>query len=228
MDGLHCTWSPPLYLDDPSVLNPVSSPSDTITYRLFAYDNRGCPKPGTDDVTVFVRPKIHPFAGRDTSVIIDQPLQFAASGGSIYEWSPPTGLSATNIHNPIGLYSEPSEGLKYLLKVSDESGCTEYASVTVKVFATGPTVFVPTAFTPDSDGKNDLLRPIATGMYSIAYFQVFNRWGQSVFNTNINGKGWDGTLNGRPQKADVYLWIVKAVDYKGNAYFQKGNSVLIR
>ena len=91
-----------------------------------------------------------------------------------------------------------------------------------------PTVFVPNAFTPNGDGKNDLLRPIAVGMVRIDYFQIYNRWGQLVFSTSTNEYGWDGTIAGKVQPSGTYVWLVKAVDYTGAPYVQRGTLVLVK
>src|SRR6185436_20301869 len=105
------------------------------------YDNLGCPKPGRDTIIVTVMPKMHPFAGRDTSVVVGQPLQFNGSGGVSYLWSPSTGLSATNIRDPIGIYTNAITSIRYKLVVANQAGCLDSAYVNVKVFRTGPTIF---------------------------------------------------------------------------------------
>ena len=76
--------------------------------------------------------------------------------------------------------------------------------------------------------KNDVFRPIAAGIAKIEYFRVFNRWGQLVFSTSINGQGWDGKIGGKDQSTNTYVWIVKAIDYLGRPYFRKGTVTLIR
>ena len=81
----------------------------------------------------------------------------------------------------------------------NEANCVDSAYVSVKIFKTNPQVFVPTAFTPDGDGRNDIFRPIAVGITRIEYFRVFNRWGEQVFATTSNGKGWDGKIGGKDQ-----------------------------
>jgi gliding motility-associated-like protein len=138
-------------------------------------------------------------------------------------------LSATDIANPIAVYDDESlGGIRYKVLVNNEAGCVDSAFVTVKVFKTLPSVFVPTAFTPNGDGRNDVLRPIAVGIQRIDFFSIYNRLGQLVFSTAADGKGWDGTLGGTPQNSDVFVWMVKAVDYTGAPYFQKGTVTLIR
>ena len=227
-NGSSVNWTPGSGLTNNEILNPVATPSKTTSYILHAYDTQGCPKPGNDTVVVTVLPPIQAFAGNDTSAVIDQPLQLNASGGTHYLWSPPIGLSATNISNPVALYNETFNQVRYKVVVFNDAGCHDSAYVTVKVFNSGPTVFVPNAFTPNGDGKNDVLRPIAVGIKEIDYFRIYNRWGQEVYTTQVNGRGWDGTINGTPQPTGSYVWMVKATDYKGLPYFSKGTIVLIK
>ena len=112
--------------------------------------------------------------------------------------------------------------------VQNIAGCTDSAFLQVKVYSTLPTVFVPTAWTPNGDGMNDQLRPIAAGMQELQYFMVYNRWGQLVFTSRQTGVGWDGRINGVLQSSGVYVWQVKAVDYLGFDFFKTGTATLIR
>ena len=226
--GSSFTWTPPTYLDNPSVLNPRASPPGTTQYILTVFDIQGCPKPGKDTVLVTILPKVIAWAGRDTSVIVGQPLQFNGTGGTSYLWAPATGLSSTIIADPVGNYDGSFDNIQYKLIVSDQAGCADSAYITVRIFKTIPSVFVPTGFTPNSDGLNDVVKPIAVGMRRINYFSVYNRWGQLVFTTRINGQGWDGRIKGILQGTGVYVWMVSAEDYLGKGYFQKGTVTLIR
>ena len=227
-DGNSWTWSSASSLNDVSLLNPVASPVRSSDYIFTAFDTRGCPKPGIDTVHVTVLPKIVASAGTDTSVVIGQSLQLNASGGDNYLWSPTLGLSSPNIANPIAIFTEPSADMRYKVQVYNIAGCYDSALINIKVYATRPTVFIPTAFTPNNDGKNDILRPIAVGMKTIQYFQVYNRWGQLLFSTQTNGQGWDGRINGQVQSNNTYVWVVKAIDFSGAVYFKKGTVTLIR
>ena len=227
-NGFSFSWSPSSYLNDPNILNPISTPPRATTYILSSFDTLGCPKPGSDTVIVTVLPKVKAFAGRDTSVVVGQELQFNGSGGITYLWSPPTGLNSTIIANPVGIYSFEIDSVTYKLVVTDQAGCADSAFVRVKVFKSNPYVFVPTAFTPNNDGKNDVVRPIAVGIQQIKYFSIYNRWGQMVFTTSENGRGWDGKIAGRFQNTGVFVWMVSAIDYTGKPIFLKGTVTLIR
>ncbi len=227
-NGNSFSWSPASYLDNPNILNPVSSPPRTTTYIFSVFDNKGCPKPGRDTVVITVNPKIRAFAGHDTTVVVGQPLHFNGTGGVNYLWSPSTGLSSTTIFNPIGIYGPETDSVRYKLVVSDLIGCADSAYITVRVFKTNPSVFVPTAFTPNNDGLNDVIRPITVGIQKINYFSIYNRWGQLVFTTTEIGKGWDGRIHGTAQPSSVFVWMVSAVDYLGKSIFEKGTVTLIR
>lgn len=227
-EAISYTWLPAASLSDLQVLDPLATPKTTTGFVLSANDNKGCPKPGFDTVVVNVLPDIMAFAGKDTSVITGQSLQLNASGGINYKWMPATNLSNDGIANPVALYSYPSTGISYKVLVYNEAGCLDSAYIKVKVFQTPPSVFVPNAFSPNGDGRNDWLRPIAVGMARIDNFQIFNRWGQLVFSTSINEHGWDGTIAGKLQPSGTYVWLVKAIDYSGAPYVQRGTLVLIR
>jgi gliding motility-associated-like protein len=228
-NGSSYKWETNATLSNTTQLNTLATPKLLNNpYVFYAYDNLGCPKPGIDTVVVIMFPKVEAYAGRDTALVIGESLPLNARGGTRYEWFPPTGLSATNIANPIALFSEPTNLQRYMVTVFNEAGCRDSAFLTLKVYSTLPTVFVPTAFTPNGDGKNDLLRPIAVGISKIERFSIYNRYGQTIFTTTTNGHGWDGRINGQLQQTGSYVWMVKAIDFLGKPILQQGTSVLIR
>jgi gliding motility-associated-like protein len=222
------TWTPTTRMVGANTLSPTVTPVNTTTYTLTVRDTLGCPKPVSDQVVVKVLPKIQAYAGADTAVVVGQPLQFKATGGVRYVWHPGTWLNKSDIPDPIGIYDEGVEKITYKVDVFNEANCVDSAFVTVKIFKTTPQVFVPTAFTPNNDGNNDGFRPIAVGISRIEYFRVFNRWGQLVFQTTTNGKGWDGRIGGKDQPSGVFVWLVKGTDYTGKPFFAKGTVTLIR
>jgi gliding motility-associated-like protein len=227
-DGNVFSWSPVNSLVNSNTLNPVAYPARSTSYILTSTDNQGCPKPSHDTVVVTVLPKIIPFAGNDTLVVVGQPVQLNAEGGVSYIWTPSTGLNNPSIKNPIGTYGPEVDSIHYVVEVFNSAGCSETDTMTVVVFKTNPYVFVPSAFTPNGDGRNDILKPVAVGVKQINYFRIFNRWGQLMFSTTANGHGWDGRLGGTPQTTNVYVWMVEAEDYTGKKVFLKGTSTLIR
>ena len=87
------TWSPPFFLNDPNIPDPIANPSRSIKYIVAISDTLGCPKPAYDTVIVQVQNVIADAGPRDTSIVANQPLQLNASGGQSYLWTPETGLN---------------------------------------------------------------------------------------------------------------------------------------
>lgn len=228
--GTNFTWSPSATLTNPNTLNPVAAPTATTPYILTVTDNSsGCPKPARDTVIVTVLPKVNAFAGRDTIIVAGQPLQLRATGGTSYIWSPSMGLNNPNIANPVAQLDGNVPVVTYKVVVSDQAGCTDSAFITVNVFKIGPDILVPTGFTPNGDGRNDVFRPIYAGIDNIDYFRVYNRWGQLVYSNNQNnGQGWDGNIGGKPQNSGVYVWMVRGTDFNGKIHEKRGTVMLIR
>ncbi|HEX2536466.1 MAG TPA: PKD domain-containing protein [Chitinophagaceae bacterium] len=233
VDGARFIWSPSAGMDNPQSLHPRLAPmTRSQTYVLTAWREQGnpnvCPKPAFDTITVTVRGPMQVSAGNDTAVVVGQPLQLRATGGEFYRWTPATDLSDDEIPNPVGMYNGSYDSITYTVRISDIFTCTDSARVKVRIFKTQPSVFVPTGFTPNGDSRNDRFYPIAVGMSRIEYFRVYNRWGELVFSTTVNGHGWDGRINGKDQGSGTFVWLVKAVDYLGKPYFSKGTVTLIR
>ncbi|MDQ3683688.1 MAG: gliding motility-associated C-terminal domain-containing protein, partial [Bacteroidota bacterium] len=131
----------------------------------------------------------------------------------------------------INIFPGVSAG-SHKVTVKDAAGCSIDANVTIKQIACipilEPKVFVPTAFTPNNNNKNDYLQPYLLNIRELTYFKVYNRWGQLVFQTNAIGKGWDGNLKGIQQPVETYTWILACIDIEGKVIKQSGRSVLIR
>src|SRR5665213_2835755 len=216
--ALHATggsvysWTPATYLSNPSISNPISLPQETIEYNLQVNDVLGCPKPGFATIKITVQKLVANAGPRDTSVVADQPLQLNGTGGDFYAWSPAEGLNNENISDPVALLGASQE---FILKVTSIAGCTAVDTIDVTVYKLKPDFYVPDAFTPNGDGRNDIFRPIAIGMKSLDYFKVYNRLGQLIYSTNTLNEGWDGTFKGRAQDPGVFVWIAQGTDYLG-------------
>jgi len=223
--GSSYQWSPARGLSNPATNQLVASPVKTTTYTLTVTDTLGCPKPVDTQLQLVVVPPIQAFAGNDTIITTGQSFQLHATGGDLYRWSPSDGLSDPTIPNPT---VNGDKDIVYALKVSVEpEGCFGYDSISVR-YIKGPDAYVPTAFTPNGDGQNDVFRPIPVGITDIKYFRVYNRWGQLVYKTSSYMKGWDGTYKGKPAEQGTYVWMLKAEDFNGDPIVKKGAVTLIR
>ncbi|MEI8074080.1 MAG: gliding motility-associated C-terminal domain-containing protein [Bacteroidota bacterium] len=215
----------------PFLIQARTAPSKKTDYIIRIF-NAGCPNYLYDTIHINVSSPLSINAGRDTTVLIDQPLQLKAfpSDGrqATYLWTPSTGLSSTIIDNPIATLDGSLDFIKYTVAIIDSLGCSATDNLLVTLNRNGPEIFMPTGFTPNADGKNDLLKPTVKGITQQFYFSVYNRWGQQVFFTNEIGRGWDGTWNGTMQPSGAYVFVTEGADYLGHKISRKGTAVLIR
>ncbi len=191
------------------------------TVQLNAESNYGCIAEFSDTV---LADAAHADAGKDTVALANTQFQLHGSGGTQYNWWPATGLNDPNSQDPIG---QLNSDMSYLLTVTTPEGCTDTASVKVTLIK-NTAIFVPTAFTPNNDGLNDVIEPYLVGIKTLYYFTIYNRWGQKVFSTDQMNTGWDGKFNGRIIENSNYVWILKALDVTGKVYNLKGTFVLIK
>ena len=161
----------------------------------------------------------------DMTVEANVPVQlFVTGGGSQFAWSPKTGLSDSTLSNPVAL---PPKSMWYKVTVENDAGCVDSDSVYIKVNPK-PGIYVPTGFTPNNDGKNDLFRPTITKEFDLHEFSIYNRWGQKLFSTSIKDAGWDGRWKGVIQETGAYVWVLRAIDLRnGEKHDMKGTFVLI-
>ena len=226
--GSFYSWAPVTYLNNSNIASPtvINSPAGITNYTVTVRDTLGCPKPVTDVVQLTVDQIIADAGPRDTAIVAGQPLQLNATGGSIYEWTPVTQwLNNPNIFNPV---SRPLSDIEYIVRVSNAIGCSDTDSILVKFYTVLPGFFVPSAFSPNGDGLNEVIKPLALGLKAVELFQVYNRWGQQVFSTTQIGEGWNGKYKGIPQEAGSYVWYATGKDYANRKLEKKGTVILIR
>ena len=157
--------------------------------------------------------------------VINLPYRLAARNfGSSVLWNPLTNLDDATKVSPV--FKGNTDQL-YSIEIKTTTGCITIDTQQVKVIKSVD-IYVPTAFTPNGDGLNELLRPTLMGVKELQYFRVYNRWGQLMFETKTKRDGWDGKLNGSPQPTTVVVWEVQALGVDGRVYTQKGTSVLVR
>jgi len=148
----------------------------------------------------------------------------ARTFGSSVLWSPGTSLDNSAIASPV--FKGLSEQL-YSIEIKTNTGCITIDTQLVKIIK-NVDIYVPTAFSPNGDGKNETLRPTLMGVKELQYFRIYNRWGQLMFETKTKWDGWDGKLNGQQQGTGVMVWEAQALGVDGRTYTQRGTSVLVR
>lgn len=227
------TWSPTSSMINSNTLTPTAGPIRTTDYIISVTNTTGCLKTVRDTVKVTVIPPVAVFAGNDTSVVINQPLQLTTTTNTDtlttrYLWTPSTWLNNSNIYNPIATITSPIDSIRYKVRATTAEGCFGEDEIFVRVYRNAPDILVPSGFTPNGDGRNDIIKAIPIGIKTFQYFNVYNRFGQLMYSSPEIGKGWDGIFAGTAQPSGTYVYSTQGVDYLGNIIFRKGTVVLIR
>jgi len=212
--------------------------SVSTMFYLEVVNKQGCASAARQPVEVTVLPVL-----QSPIVSIDHTTQHSIT----FKWSSVAGATGYKVSIDNGLsYITPSSGSSGLTHTID--GLRGSESVTILVKATGSLncqegetsgpvtgetekefddLFVPNAFTPNGDGKNDVVYVRSQTVKTLA-FNLYSQWGQQLFYSANISNGWDGTFRGNNQPVGVYVYTVKAVMNDGRQLNKKGTITLIR
>jgi gliding motility-associated-like protein len=234
-DELDFWWEPASgILSGQGTGSPVVQPISAQTYTFFATNQYGCSDTGQVLVNVLdLIPPLQATAEPDT-IAIGQSSQLTALSGSQnpdpdlqYSWSPAGTLDRPDQFDPI---ASPPETTQYEVTITTPEGCTNRELVLVVVvtpLCEDPYIFIPSAFSPNGDGKNDAFKVRGNFIDEVEVL-VYDRWGKLVFESRDPEQGWDGTFKGVFLPPDVYGYYVRVRCFGGEQFIRKGNVTLIR
>jgi gliding motility-associated-like protein len=205
--------------------NNVFSGVNSGTYNVTVKNTSGCISPATSAV-------VNPAPGIPTAPIISitQPTCSNNTGTiNITSQSGSTYSTDGNTYQTNNIFSGLNPG-NYSVTIKNTAGCISSTTPAVLVQPTCITrndLFVPNAFTPNGDSKNDILFVKGTSIKSMQ-FLIYNQWGEKVFESTRQDIGWDGTASGKSQPVGVYVYVLKAELLDGSTQQLKGSITLIR
>ena len=224
-------WQPAVAFADPKQARQEVVVSEELKVYAVVVSNGNC----TKKKFIYVlkdssTPNIQATAKPDT-INLGGKSQLEATflpGAYLYQWSPENTLSSNNIFNP---NAAPSVTTTYTVTVTNtKSQCSATAQARVFVILPvcgEPNIFLPSGFTPNDDGYNDLLKVRGIVIDEVKLL-IYDRWGEKVFeSTDVNG-AWDGTYHSKPCPPDVYGYYLEVKCLNGEKYIKKGNVTLIR
>jgi gliding motility-associated-like protein len=212
-------WVPPAGLSNATISNPKASPAQTTVYSVIVTNAFGCADTAVSTIALTSLATVN--AGPDKVILKGQKIQLFGSAtgqGIFYSWSPPLYINDIYSAQP---FINPPADISYILTAV--SGCNTVAdTMFVKVYND---IYIPNAFTPDGNGRNDTWNINALEAYPGFELFIFNRYGQLVFKTNKAPVAWDGTCKGKPCMNGVYTYVIKTGNDKESI---KGTVMIIR
>lgn len=197
----------PLTVISNSITAVVIPNGGSTTYVLFV-TNGVCTS--TDTVIVNSSPGPAANAGPDQTIITGMTATLGGSPtgpvGSTYVWSPSTGLGSTTSSNPV---ASPAGTTAYIVYVTDANGCVGSDTMNLIVV---PEIEFPNGFTPNSDGINDYWEIDNIQLFPNCQVEVYNRWGELLFNSIGYNPPFDGRFNGKDLPVGTYYYIIKLND----------------
>jgi len=219
-------WSPAdCILEDADTANPLVVADETKDFNV-VISEAGMGFDTTLTITVTVDPPtVEIISSEGDSVFLSGSTTLSVidpDAGSTYDWS--TGESGVSID------ITPEESGVYIVTVTDENGCTatdEYSLTVINPRCTEEDVFLPTAFSPNGDGNNDIYR-VRSNFIKEMELTVFNRWGQQLFISTDPDIGWDGTYEGELLGPDAFAYCLKVTCVNDVEYVKAGSLSLLR
>jgi gliding motility-associated-like protein len=207
--GVDYLWSPSIGLSATNIADPQASPDTATTYKVIVHNQFGCVDSASLALSVLITPIAN--AGPDKKIMEGQSVMLDGSTNTpdiTVSWIP-----VTNIDDPSSLTPTvtPDNDITYTLQLISTVGCgVATDNVFVRVLKK---ITVPNAFSPNGDGINDVwnIRNLVT--YPESSIQVFNRYGQVVFEANGYAQPWDGRYNGNHLPGGTYYYVI---DLKNN------------
>jgi gliding motility-associated-like protein len=160
------------------------------------------------------------FLGPDTAICPNTSITLRSQGAfNRYAWS--NGLTSSSI--------TVTQAGTYSLQATDNNGCTGEEVIVVRPKECLKGFFAPNAFTPgDNNRKNDVFKPLLYGVVKKFHLQIYDRWGQMVFQSTDYTRGWDGTFKGNKKDPGTYVWVCQYQLDAELVKVEKGTVVLIR
>ena len=197
---------------------PTFNATTAGTYYVTVIDNHACKGSDTTHILeVYSNPKDFITGSTEICNYGTQVLSTSSNYNS-YLWNTNSTAKSLTISQP-GIY---------WLQVIDNNNCIGKDTIVVTLKDCLHGFYVPSAFTPNNDGRNDLFKPIIGGNVKQYEFAIYSRWGEKVFSSKKINEGWDGKYKGVLQDGNVFVWICRYQLEGEELKFEKGTFVVIR
>jgi gliding motility-associated-like protein len=213
------------------LFNTGTTPA-TITYTIIASKN------GCSSAPINVVITVNPAPASMSTVSLTASDKIVEEGNStnlnvtvspyipgvLYGWTPPQDLNCSDCPNPI---ATPTQSTWYTVTVKTPEGCTMTDSIFIKYKIKCGDIFIPTIFSPNGDGANDIFKVYSRCLNRIQ-LSIYDRWGNKIFYTEDASEGWDGTFQGKMMNTGTYVYKATVTLIDDTKTDLKGSVTLIR
>jgi len=221
------SWSPNVAISNSNDSTPFVFPTNTTTYNVTINNGSTCEEqtfPIT--ITVLPNPTVSAFSNQTVAPGTQVQLNAVSPNSVSYNWLPNINLSCNTCQQPTATVQN---SIDYTVMVTDSNQCIAMATVRLQVISgcDVENIYIPNAFTPNGDGINDVFK-VRSGILRAMHLEVYNRWGNKVFESDDINKGWDGTYKGQLDQEDAYAYYFTGDCIQGEKIFLKGNVTLLK
>lgn len=224
--GVNYFWYDETNFLDSLVSTINVKPLVNTKFKIKVVDGNSCIN--FDSVNISVQPKpVVQILNSDTTLIIGEEIELVANyyDADYIEWEPSNSLSCINCNTT---FSTPLESTKYTFNVSDNNNCFLVSDSVFIIVDAKYSLDVPTSFSPNGDGINDVLYVKGWGIKELTYFEIYDIAGRIVFKTNNIDEGWDGNSVLGKQHEGTYIYKAKVISFDNVARNKQGYIYLIK
>jgi len=214
-------WNPSDGLNNNQISGPTANPRSTTLYTVYISDGGYCRVASTVLVKVNPQPTVN--AGPDLIFNSDEPMYLKAIGTGTMTWIFGDGILCHVCPNSQVV---TRTGGNYMVQTINQYGCKSIDDLNIEV-TNYYSIYIPNVFTPNFDDVNDLFLVCGVGISNIEV-SIFDRWGEKIFYSKEQLKGWDGTYKTDFCKQDVYTYVVNFTSLDGKTHTKTGHVSLLK
>ncbi len=225
--GITYSWNDPVEIFYPDSSASFAFADQTVTYTVTGTDTNGCWETAQSTVTVIEEQDL--IEERECIIIGESAtIGFDYGPGYTYDWTvgPTDFLVCEECAVQTVTITEEVDSIEYEVAYSDPLGCFPKVDRYTVCVEDKYTVDVPSAFTPDGAGENNIVYVKGHGIQELIYFRIYNRWGEMVFETNDINQGWNGVYKGSAQDMETFVYQAKVLFYN-NKHGEKGGEITL-
>jgi len=226
-DSLHYKYQ---WVNDGATGDSITEKGIQSGWHKVILSDNCTPDSVTDSIYITVTPpaKADFTFGQSQKIKINQKTDFLnqSANASSYLWTFGT-KDSSKLVSPVYIYTDSGEYKIELIAFGIDGCPNDTTYKIIKIIGNLVTIYIPNAFSPNGDGTNDVFDISGIGIQSYSY-NIYNRWGEHIFEAFQGRTAWDGKFKGQPVMEGVYIYQLDVIDLEGQHHYLSGNISLMR